>query len=251
MVDIAAQKVAEARRWAAMHIKADRLHEFDAVARKLVGAKARYQVIEAHLASIGMGVPWWAIAVWHERESGADFSKQMGQGDPLGEVSRNVPAGRGPFFGPDAFERSCYDALIDCAPHAAHWTDWTVGGAMTVTEEYNGEGYASMGRPSPYVWSGSDQYVQGKYVRDGVFDPNAVDQQLGCAPLLARMMAIDPSIRFADAPGKWTGSAPGVQPAKPVPPPKPPTKPEPAPKPEAPPRTWGETIRDAITWLGK
>jgi hypothetical protein len=28
--------------------------------------------------------------------------------------------------------RGCLDALIDCAPHAANWTDWTPGGVFTL-----------------------------------------------------------------------------------------------------------------------
>ena len=63
-------------------------------------------------------------------------------------------------------------------------------------EEYNGLGYASRGKPSPYIWSGTDQYQAGKYVRDGVYDPDAVDSQLGCAGLLKAMMALDPTITF-------------------------------------------------------
>jgi hypothetical protein len=74
--------------------------------------------------------------------------------------------------------------------------DWSIGGTLTMLEQYNGLGYASRGRPSPYIWSGTDQYVSGKYVRDGVYDPSAVDQQLGCAGLLMAMMALDPTITF-------------------------------------------------------
>jgi hypothetical protein len=66
-------------------------------------------------------------------------------------------------------------------------------------EQYNGLGYAGRGLPSPYVWSGTDQYHTGKYIHDGVFDPNEVDQQLGCAGILMAMMQIDPSITFAGA----------------------------------------------------
>jgi hypothetical protein len=66
-------------------------------------------------------------------------------------------------------------------------------------EQYNGLGYASRGRASPYIWSGTDQYVSGKYVRDGVYDASAVDQQLGCAGLLMAMMALDPTITFTGA----------------------------------------------------
>jgi hypothetical protein len=61
----------------------------------------------------------------------------------------------------------------------------------------NGLGYAARGRPSPYIWSGTDQYRSGKYVRDGVYDPDAVDSQLGCAGLLMAMMALDPTIQFS------------------------------------------------------
>jgi len=33
--------------------------------------------------------------------------------------------------------------------------------------------------PSPYVWSGTDQYNRGKYIADGHYDPHAIDKQLG------------------------------------------------------------------------
>src|SRR5258708_31569295 len=91
------------------------------------------------------------------------------------------------------------DALIDWAPDAALWTDWTVGGVLTLFEEYNGLGYAEMGVPSAYVWSGTDQYQSGKYVADHVYRASAIDVQEGTAPILAMMMALDPSIQFAEA----------------------------------------------------
>jgi hypothetical protein len=86
---------------------------------------------------------------------------------------------------------------------------------MTMFEMYNGLGYAAMGRPSAYVWSGSDQYVSGKYVRDHVYDPNEVDVQVGCAPLLARMMALDPSITFGlpGAPARRAAGPPHPSPS--------------------------------------
>ena len=68
---------------------------------------------------------------------------------------------------------------------------------MTLLEQYNGLGYASKGLPSPYVWSGTDQYVSGKYVADGVFSATTVDKQLGCAGLIMAMAALDPSISFS------------------------------------------------------
>lgn len=202
MIVIARLIAANAARWQAMHLAADRIPAFDATARRLCApdAKARYLAI-----SQKTGVPWFVVAVIHEREAGGPphWDKQLGQGDPLGAVSIHDPAGRGPFFdhpadppGEDAFFRCALDALTECAPHAARWTDWSAGGTLTLLEEYNGLGYAARGVPSAYVWSGTDQYVSGKYVADHVYRASAVDVQEGCAPLLSRMMAIDPDITF-------------------------------------------------------
>jgi hypothetical protein len=104
-----------------------------------------------------------------------------------------VPKGRGPF---KSWEDAAVDALTNCAPFAARWRDWSIGGILTLLEQYNGLGYAARGVASPYVWAGTDQYVSGKYVRDGVYDPNVVDRQLGCADLLLAMMKLDSSIQF-------------------------------------------------------
>jgi lysozyme family protein len=122
----------------------------------------------------------------------------------------HVPAGRGPF---QSWEQAAIDALVECAPYAARWTDWSPGGALTLLETYNGQGYANRGVPSPYIWSGTDQYTSGKYVRDGVYDPSAVDKQLGCACLIKSMIAIDPTITFTGA----TITPVEPDPAKPVP----------------------------------
>jgi lysozyme family protein len=211
MIVIARLVAENAGRWHAMHLAADRIPAFDATARRLTApdAKARYLAIAAKT-----GVPWFVVAVIHEREAGGPphWDKQLGQGDPLAHVSIHDPAGRGPFFdhpadppGQGAFYRCALDALIDCAPHAARWTDWSAGGTLTLLEEYNGLGYAARGVPSAYVWSGTDQYVSGKYVADHVYRRGVVDVQEGCAGIIARMMAIDPDITFAqEAPPQVT-----------------------------------------------
>jgi lysozyme family protein len=179
-----------AKRWTAA--KLTRGPEFAPVARRLVAAKARYQIVTAQT-----GVPWFVIAVIHQRESSQRWDRSLAQGDPWDEVSTHVPAGRGPF---DSWEDAAVDALVDCHPHASKWKDWSPGGTMTLLELYNGLGYYNKGLPSPYVWSGTDQYKRGKYVADGVFDPNTVDKQLGCAGLILAMQAIDPSIRIGTPP---------------------------------------------------
>ncbi|MBR1142489.1 hypothetical protein JQ567_04270 [Bradyrhizobium sp. AUGA SZCCT0431] len=156
------------------------------------------------------GVPWPFIAVAHERECSQDWSGSLAQGDPWNRVSVHVPAGRGPFR---SWEDAAIDALVNCAPRAARNKDWSIGGTLTMLEQYNGLGYAARGRPSPYIWSGTDQYVSGKYVRDGVYGPSAVDRQLGCAGILMAMMALDPTITF---PGTTIPPAKSIEKQEPV-----------------------------------
>jgi len=186
MTDLIPLKAANAKRWANARLT----RNFSSVARHLVAAdaKSRYQSVATKT-----GVPWAVIVVIHERESSQDWTRSLAQGDPWNRVSVHVPAGRGPF---GSWEEAAIDALVNCAPCAARNKDWSAGGTLTKLEEYNGLGYASRGRPSPYIWSGTDQYVSGKYIRDGVYDPNAIDSQLGCAGLLLAMMTLDPTITF-------------------------------------------------------
>lgn len=186
MTDLAALKGANAERWA----KAGLTRSFSSVATHLVTpfAKSTYQAVSAKT-----GVPWAAIAVIHERECSQDWTRSLAQGDPWNRASVHVPAGRGPF---NSWEEAAVDALVNCAPCAALNKDWSIGGTLTKLEEYNGLGYAARGKPSPYIWAGTDQYISGKYIRDGVYDPEAVDSQLGCAGLLLAMMALDPTITF-------------------------------------------------------
>jgi lysozyme family protein len=106
-------------------------------------------------------IAWVFIAVSHYRESSQDFATNLGQGDPWNKVSVHVPAGRGPF---KSFEDAAVDALAKCSPYAAKLKDWSIGGMLTNLERYNGIGYANKGIPSPYIWSGTDQYRSGKYV---------------------------------------------------------------------------------------
>lgn len=186
MTDLAALKTANAKRWANTRLT----RNFATVAKHLVSppAKFRYQAVAART-----GVPWFVIAVIHQRECSQDWTGSLAQGDPWNRVSVHVPAGRGPFR---SWVEAAIDALVNCSPFAARNKDWSIGGTLTMLEQYNGLGYASRGRPSPYIWSGTNQYVSGKYVRDGVYDPDAVDSQLGCAGLLMAMMALDPTITF-------------------------------------------------------
>ena len=187
MVDLNALTRANAKRWA--DAKQTRSAEANSIAKRLLAAKARYQAVEAKT-----GVPWPAIAVIHERESSQQWNASLAQGDPWNRVSVHVPAGRGPF---DSWEAAAVDALVKCPPFLARHKDWSIAGALTALETYNGIGYAARSVPSPYLWAGTNQYRAGKYVRDGLYDPNKVDPQLGCAALLLALTDLDPDISFA------------------------------------------------------
>src|SRR5689334_20665118 len=102
-LDIAALKAKNGKRWAAMHVKAARIAEFDKQATKLVdpAAKIRYVGVTDRLRGAGyQAVPWWFIAIVSVREYGGPphWDKQLGQGDPLNQVSTHEPVGRGPFL---------------------------------------------------------------------------------------------------------------------------------------------------------
>ena len=191
MTDIPKLKATNAARWAAMHTVPALSATLDAVAGRLVAAKARYQTIEGETT-----VPWFIIAVIHEREASQSWTANLAQGDPWNSVSIHVPKGQGPFV---SWEAAAVNALMKSPPYAGHWGDWSIGGALTLLESYNGLGYAMRGVPSPYVWASTDQYHSGKYIADGHYDPNAVDHQLGCAALLARMALQDTSVKLGAA----------------------------------------------------
>jgi len=189
MTDLVALKSANAHRWAT----ATPTRNFASIARELIApdAKARYRAVEALT-----GVPWAFIAVAHEREASQNWNTHLAQGDPLHEVTRHVPIGEPAFA---SWEDGAVDALVHCPPHAALNKDWSIGGTLTMLEEYNGLKYASYNRPSPYIWSGMSCYTTGKVLVDHGPIVEVADIQLGCAGLLRAMMAIDPTITFAGA----------------------------------------------------
>lgn len=185
-MNISALVAQNAARWGRAKLKQG--SAFTSVAKKLVANKSIYRELSALT-----GVPWFVIAVIHQREASGSFGANIANGQPWSKRTTIVPIGRGPF---KSFKEASLDALIKCAPYASKWKDWTAGGTLALLEQYNGLGYYTRSVPSPYIWSGTDQYVSGKYVRDHVYDPKVVDAQLGCAGLILAMMALDPSIEL-------------------------------------------------------
>jgi lysozyme family protein len=168
-------------RWAACQILPARLGAVDRLVDRVLANRARYEAVSAQT-----GVPWWWIAAVHSLEADLSFSTHLHNGDPLTARTVHVPAGRPPTGDPPfTWEASAVDALA--YDHVSSWHDWDLVGALYKLEGYNGMGYRTHGVPSPYLWSFSNQYARGKYVADGVWDPNAVSDQCGGATLWKRM----------------------------------------------------------------
>ena len=144
----------------------------------MLANKTRYAGIAR--AFVNPGLKWWLVGVIHQMECSQNFSRYLGNGQPLNQVTTIEPIGRGPF---PTFEAGAIDALK--LQNANDITDWSIDGVLHFLEGYNGYGYSKYhNMNSPYLWSGSNQYTSGKYVADGKFDANAVSQQVGVALLL-------------------------------------------------------------------
>lgn len=154
----------------------------DKIVAKIKSNQNRYEAV-----STVTKVPWWVIAAIHYREASMGFKYHLHNGDPLTARTTHVPAGR-PKAGepPFTWEESAIDALRMQGLDKV--TDWSIGPSLDLLEKYNGLGYKKKGLPSPYLWSWTNVYKSGKYVADGKFDPNAVDQQCGVVPILKALI---------------------------------------------------------------
>lgn len=131
-----------------------------------------------------IGCPAWVVGAIHYRESSFNFNTWLANGDPLFSRSGqplatvHVPAGLGP--------AKTWEAGAIASLRHQGWDKrkvWDLTSCLIYLEAYNGWGYAMMGKNSPYIWSGTNQYTSGKYIADGQYDPSVVDAQLGCASL--------------------------------------------------------------------
>ncbi len=190
----AARRAIYARQWADMKIEGP-VSVIDKPAWTLVANKARYQAVADKV-----GVPWFFIAVCHWREASGSFAGVLHNGEKIigrGVKTKLVPKGRGPF---DSWEEAAIDAL-SIPPHDMSKVRIdSIERFAYECEKWNGFGYYFNGVPSAYLWSHSNIYQGGKYVADGVWDPHALDAQIGVMPLLKRMMVLDASIGFGPPP---------------------------------------------------
>jgi lysozyme family protein len=146
---------------------------------KVIGNREVYEKISAATA-----VPWWFVGIIHGMECSFNLSQHLHNGDSLKARTWQVPAGR-PKTGspPFTFFKSACDALE--YDHFAGQTDWPLAMVLYRLERYNGFGYRrKFGTATPYLWSFTNHFTSGKYIRDGVYDPNAPSKQCGAAAML-------------------------------------------------------------------
>jgi lysozyme family protein len=175
--------------WAQMQIRPEHQTVIERDAAKIAVNKATYETVAQQ-----SGVPWFVIGLIDQMEAGGGCKAHLHNGDPLSGRTIHVPAGRPPppAEPPFTWEQSAFDALqLEGFDKIKAWPLSTIAGSL---EKYNGMGYHSRGVPSPYLWSFSNQYSAGKFVKDHVYDPSAVSEQAGAMPILKALIAQDPSI---------------------------------------------------------
>jgi lysozyme family protein len=198
--------------WDGMVINAAKANAADVAAKRILFGMARYKAVEQRTK-----VPWFFIGLCHMREGNFNFGTYLGNGQSLSRPTTIVPIRRGPFA---SFEDGAVDALKQQGLLGI--SDWSLERIAYCLEGFNGFGYRAKGVNTPYLWAGTNRYTSGKYVADHVFDPEAVDQQLGSMAVLSRLCVIN-----AEVNARVNGVALKQPPPPDVPAPvKPPAKPK-------------------------
>lgn len=168
-----------------MTFRPERMKQAEDTARLILKGKANYERVSE---KAGGKIPWYFIGIIHMMECGCSFSKHLHNGDSLAKRTWQVPAGRPlaePWSGKGSaytFLESAIDALRLKGFHVQE--SWNINLMLYRLEKYNGFGYIRKGIATPYLWAGTNHYKKGKFVNDGVFDPEAVSGQIGAAVLI-------------------------------------------------------------------
>lgn len=180
----------------------------DEVAVKLIGYKTRYQPV-----TDAIGVPVIFIGPSFEREASSNFNLNPAQGWPLHSTSKWIPH-NGPFQ--NWFSAAIAAYKIDGLDKVGA-ENWTWEHICYAGESLNGFGPRDVHHiHTSYLWGGTNIQQRGKYVRDGVFDPDVMDEQLGIIPLARKMVELDPSLAlpvtpYVPAPPISSGIAPEAE----------------------------------------
>ena len=152
------------------------------VANHINAFKGRYAAVGNHVCTTAP-VPWFFVGLIHLMECGQNFNTHLYNGDPLSARTVHVPVGH-PTIGTPPFT---WDFSAVCALQYMGYSEpkqWDTPSILSYLELYNGLGYQSHGIYTPYLWSKTNHYTSGKYTEDGKYDPSAISNQIGAAPIL-------------------------------------------------------------------
>lgn len=189
-------------------------------AQCIVDARTQLHAVEG-----ATGVPWWVVGVIQCMEAGIrksatpgvwelDLSKHLHNGDSLQHQTHNVPAHRPPGAGPFTYLQSAIDAIQLDELDKVDWTTAGVEYLLYKLEGYNGWGVRWFHPKclTAYLWSGTNQYKGGKYIRDGVWSDSATSGQIGAAPIIVKLKEMgvvpEPKLVLNAADGETDTAAP-------------------------------------------
>jgi len=143
----------------------------------------------------GTAVPWEFVGLIHCLEADCDFDKQLFNG---GRWDKTTVVWPNRTVGPWTSWQNAVKAMLHGGmaayggvpgfPYFAGMTDWEPYRLLCRAECWNGTGYASMNKNSPYIWGLTNHGVGvGKYTSDGKYDPTAKTADIGCAALLKEL----------------------------------------------------------------
>lgn len=173
-----------AQAWEELVIQPNKIVELQNIVHRAVINRKRYEAVAKSL-----NIPWYVVAAIHYREASFNFNRHLHNGDPLTKRTTRVPQGR-PKVGnpPFTWEFSAIDALSD---RKFSIDPKIIGDLLDEMEKFNGLGYRRYKKiMSPYLWSWSNQYEKGKYVKDGSFDPEFIDGQCGVALIIKELKSL-------------------------------------------------------------
>lgn len=166
--------------FASCQIRPERRDDVAWYVARLVNYRPRYENVSNHV-----GIPWWFIGIIHALESTFNFTTHLHNGDSLQARTWHEPKGRPLEWNPpNDWESSALDALT--YEGFTGKSDWSLAAALYRWERFNGMGYrrSDINIPSPYLWSFSNHYSKGKFVKDSEFDAEAQSDQCGAAVML-------------------------------------------------------------------
>lgn len=171
--------------FASCTIKEDRRSEVQWCVSKIIEEKRRKSYEKVYEITC---VPWHFVAITHGMEASFDLLAHLHNGDPLKSKTVQIPRNRpDPWNPPSDWASSAVDAMqVD---KFADQTDWDLAKLLYRWEAYNGWRSRVLYKiHTPYLWSYTNHYIKGKFVRDNVWDPNAVSKQCGTAAMLKALV---------------------------------------------------------------